>query len=349
MLLMAFDTDLVGYDAQRSQAFYRELRDRAATLPSVVSATVTSTVPMKVDTLRRERVAPEGFQLPDGVDNVTVLSALVDENYFATLDIPVVAGRAFQASDIATSPPVAIINETMARLYWPDRDAVGQRIRLDSHDGVLADVVGIATDAKYTWIGEAPRGFVYLPLAQSPIADNTLLVRTDAEAAALAEPLRDVVRAIDPDMPPFGIRTMEDFYHSRAVHTTNLMLGNVAGMGAIGLLLAVVGLYGVISHAATRRTKEFGIRLATGATPKMLLTSVLRQGAFIVSWGVVTGLIASIAVERLLVSTFPGIVDADAMTLVLVVIMVVTVTLAASYVPARRAARTDPIVALRAD
>ncbi|MBI4263061.1 MAG: ABC transporter permease [Acidobacteria bacterium] len=234
ILMMAFDADLARYDETRARQFYRLLKERTLTLPGVRSVTVTSSVPMKTDTVEFARVAPERFELPPGTGNVSVLSARVDEDYFDTMDIPLIRGRAFSPTDTAETPRVVVVNETFAARYWPAQDAIGKHVRLDDQGRALAEVVGIAADAKYTWIGEGPSEFIYLPRTQAFAAESTLLVQSEREPASLAGPLRDVVRAIDPNMPVFGVRTMEDFYFTRAVHTTNLIVGSVSGMGSMG-------------------------------------------------------------------------------------------------------------------
>jgi predicted permease len=349
LLMMRFDTELAYYDDARTPEFYRILKDRAAAMPGVRSVALTSSVPMKTDTLEGHRIAPEGFEFPAGTENVSVLSARIDDDYFATMDIPVVRGRGFGPTDTMDGPRVVIVNETFAARYWPAQDAIGKRVRLDEQDRVFAEVVGVAADAKYVWVAEAPTEFIYLPRTQVSTPESTLLIRSDSDAAALAGPLREVVRAIDPNMPVFGVRTMEDFYYSRAVHTTNLIVGSVSGMGSMGLILSMVGLYGLVAYTARRRTREIGIRMAVGADPKAVLTMVVRHGLVLLAGGIVVGLIGSAAAGRLMRAAFPIASGIDVATHLAVICLLTGVTIMAVYFPARRAARVDPVAALRAE
>ena len=347
ILMMAFDPGLAQYDEPRTREFYRLLKETALAVPGVTSVALTSSVPMKADTIERDAIAPEGFEFPLGTENVRVMSARIDDDFFSTMAIPIVRGRAFRSTDTAETPRVAVVNETFAARYWPAQDAIGKRVRLDRHDRVFAEIVGIAADAKYVWIAEAPTEFIYLPRTQAPAPGSTLLVQTERDAAAMVRPLREAVRAIDPNMPVFGVRTMEDFYFSRAVHTTNLIVGSVSGMGSTGLLLALVGLYGLVAYVTSRRTREIGIRMAVGADPTSVLGMVLRHGLVLVAWGIAVGGIASTATRGLLRAAFPSTDGIDVGTYLLVVPTLIGITLLAICIPARRAARVDPVAALR--
>jgi predicted permease len=351
LLIAAFEPGLVRYDDDKSVEFFRQLKERTLALPGVSAVSWSSFVPMKVDTFDRTPVAPEGFTFQPGTENLPTMWARVDEHYFGTMGIGIVAGRAFTATDTASAPPVAIVNETMARRYWPGRDPLGKRIRLDQHDGVMVQIVGVAADSKNVFIAMDPLEMLYVPRLQHPSADGTLLVHTDGPPAIMAGPLRDVVRALDPDMPVFGVRTMEDFYFSRATYVTRLIAGTVGAMGAMGVGLAVVGLYGLVAYAASRRTREIGIRMAIGAHPGSVRRMVLRHGFMLTICGLAAGAAGTVGVGRLLPVAFDGFpriaAGLDAATLAIVVPVLVAVTMLATYLPARRAARIDPLAALR--
>ena len=349
ILMMAFDTELVKYDDPRTDLFFRTLKERIVALPGVRSVALSSSVPMKADTLEREQIAPQGFEFPAGTENVSVLSARIDEDYFATIDIPVVRGRGFRSTDTADAPPVVVVNQTFAARYWPAQDAVGKRVRLDDRQQVFAEVVGIAADAKYIWVAEPPTEFIYLPRTQVSTPESTLLVESEGDPAALAAPLREIVGALDPSMPIFGVRTMENFYAARAVHTTNLIVGSVSGMGTMGTTLAIVGLYGLVAYATNRRTREIGVRLAVGADPKSVLTMVVRHGLVLLAWGLAGGVIGSVAAGRLLSAAIPIASGVDIQTYLVVICVLMGVTVMAVYFPARRAARVDPVTALRTE
>src|SRR6185436_3640000 len=221
LLMATFDPSLARYDTARTAGFYRALVEQARGLPGVRSVALTSAIPMKNDTIDFTPVAPEGFSFPPGSTNVRVLWARIDEGYFDALDIGIVRGRPFTAGDTSDSPGVAIVSETMARRYWPGQDPLGKRVRLDRRDGMQVEVVGVARDIKSFFIAIAPVEQLYVPWTQHPFPQNTLVLETEGPPAAMTSTMREVVRAIDPDMPVFGVRTMEDFYASRAIYVTS--------------------------------------------------------------------------------------------------------------------------------
>ena len=191
---------------------------------------------------------------------------------------------------------------------------------------------------------------MYFPHAQSPVSRRSLVLATAGPASALAEPLRAMARSIDPQMPMLGLRTMEDYYASRVIHISRLIVGTVGGLGAIGVLLAVVGLYGLVAYSVTRRTREIGIRIAVGAAPASVQRMVLRRGMILAGVGIVLGTAGSIATSGLLSGVFQNQMGGHSVwSYVLAVPTLVAITLIAAYIPARRAARTDPLRALRQD
>jgi predicted permease len=352
LLLMRFDDGLAGYDRDQARQFYTLLKEQAGALPGVTSVALTTLVPMKTDTIDFLRVAPEGIRLPDEVSDVRIFSSRVDEAFFSTLAIPIVAGRSFTSGDDEDAPRVAVVNQTFASRYWPGQDVLGKRVRVQGFDGRSADwfeVVGVAADSRYTWIGEATPEFIYVPRMQSVAAQTTIVVATTGDAASLTAPLRDAVRSIDPNMPVFGVRTMEDLYQSRGIRVANIVLGLVGGMGTMGLLLALVGLYGLVAYAVSRRTREIGIRMAVGAVPRSVLGMVLRRGVVLTLAGLTIGTVGSVAVGRLIQGAIPGVGDFGPGTFAVVVPALFAVTLLAAYIPARRAAKVDPLLALRAE
>ena len=360
LLLMSFQPDLAGYDTARAARFQDMLRDRAAALPGVRSVAFTSSVPFDGISIENTAVAPEGFQLPEGASFVRVRSARVDAGYFDTLGIRVTSGRAFRSTDTTETPRVAVVNETFASRYWPGSVAVGKRFRLTPPTGGAAgqaggagepwiEIVGIAADTRYRALSEAPTPFVYYPLAQNPAPDSTVMLQTDADPASVAAPLRAAVRALDPNMPVFGVQTMEEFYRASALNVGNMITQTAGAMGLVGLVLSVVGLYGLVAYAVNRRTREIGIRMAVGAQSGTVLRMVMRHGLLLAGFGTVGGLLASAVTGSLLraVFPFPNVPGVDVMTYVIVVPTLLGVTLLAAYLPARRAARIDPLLALR--
>jgi putative ABC transport system permease protein len=348
ILLSSFQPSLASYDGPRTEAFYQRLKEMAQALPGVTSVGMTSVMPLNQDTRNPVTVVPEGYQLPRGTESLTILSARIDEGYLGTMAIPILEGRGIQANDTANTPRVVVINQTMAERYWPGQDSIGKRIRLIDQAGQpWAEVVGVTADTKNNWIGEAPTPWMYLAQRQGPGMRGTLLVASTGDAVSLAPSLRDIVRNIDPNMPITGMRTMEEFYAGNATSIVRALTGVTGTMGLLGLLLALIGLYGLVAYAAARRTREIGIRMAVGAQSGSVLRMVLRHGFWLAAAGVVLGVVGSVAVGGLLRGVFPSAGTIDLATYVLVVPLLVAVTLLAAYIPARRAARIDPLVALR--
>ena len=250
------------------------------------------------------------------------------------------------ATDTADAPRVAIVNRGMANRYWAGDEPLGKRIRLP--DGAWAEIVGVASDAKFRLFTSNSTPFLYLPHQQNPVARATLVVRTEAESGALASELRAAILETDRTVPILSMRTMEDFYYANAQNLNTVVVRTIAGMGTMGLALALIGLYGLTAYTVSRRTREIGIRMAVGAVPKSVLQMILRQGTLPSVGGIAGGMVASIAVGGLVQGIIPG-TATDALTFLLIVPVVVVVVMLAAYIPARRAARIDPLMALRQD
>jgi macrolide transport system ATP-binding/permease protein len=348
LLMMSFDTGLVRYTEAQSQQFFEQVAERARAVAGVKTVTMTTSIPMLNDSIRTVTVAPEGFQFPAGQDNVTVLASMVDEHYFDTLGIPLRNGRNFRVEDAAAAPRVGIVNEQFANHFWPNQDPLGKRFRLDDTDKTWVEIVGIAKTSKYLFIAEPPSDFVYLPYRQHPGQRMVMVVQSAGDPASLVTPLRDVVRGLDGNLPIYNVRTMAELYRMRAVSIFNVLVGTVGAMGLMGLGLSIVGLYGLVAYAASRRTREIGIRMAIGASRETVLRMVLRQGILLALIGLVVGLFASVGAGELLRAAFPsGDDQRDVMAVVLVAPVVLSVTFLAAYLPARRASRIDPMKALR--
>jgi predicted permease len=302
---------------------------------------------MANDGVAFESLAPEGFQFPAGKENAAVLAARVDEHYFELMDLAILRGRGFGPDDSADAPKVAIVNEQFARHYWPNQDPIGKRLRL-ARDKAWVQVVGLAKTTKYLFIAEPPTEAVYFPYRQQRADDMVMLVQSAGDPASLAGPLREVVHRLDRTLPIYNVRTMEEFYRMRATTIFNVLITTIGGMGLMGLGLAIVGLYGLVAYAASRRTREIGIRMAIGADHSAVLRMVLRHGLVLAAVGLVVGLAASVGAEQLMLAAFPtGDDQRDLGALLIVIPVVLAVTFLAAYVPARRAARTSPMLALR--
>jgi predicted permease len=271
----------------------------------------------------------------------------VNEGYFETMGIPILHGRGFLESDTAEAPRVAVVNEQFAKHYWPREDAVGKRIRLDSSAGTPVEIVGVAQTIKYHLTTEKPTDFLYMPLAQHPIARMTLMLRSSSDPLQLVQSVKDVVRTLDSNMPMLETMSYEDFYLNKAVEGPRIAMKLVASMGAVGLLLAIAGLYGVVAYNVSRRTREIGIRIALGALRGDVLRLMMTKGILLVGMGTVIGLVMGFAVEQLMNSMLFNAGGVDILAYVIVVPSLFLVTIAAAYVPARRASRIAPTQALR--
>src|SRR5207302_394007 len=337
---------LVRYTDQQTHDFYRNLVEKARALPGVRNITLATTVPLSPGQ-DIENVALEGHQFPKGQSAARILSDVVDENYFEVMQTPIVQGRAFAATDKEGTPLVAIVNEELAKTYWPGQGALGKRLRLDRKKNDWLQIVGVTKTGKYIFSGEPPTPFLYLPFAQNPRKSMYLLTNSSGDPAALVAPLRALVHTLDPDQPVFNVRTMEDFYQVRAISVLRIIVEIVATMGAVGLALALIGLYGLIAFSVARRTREIGIRMAIGARRADVVKMVLRQGLRLSVAGICIGGAISVAVSRALTAGLIGLGQPNSATYVIVPLVLFLVTMGSCYLPARRASRTDPMVALR--
>jgi putative ABC transport system permease protein len=345
VMSMAFDPKLVHSTEGQTHRFYDELIRRVRLLPGVKSAALTGYLPMANDG-DGVNVIPEGFQMPAGKESFPIQMDEAGDDYFSTFGVELVRGRGFRVTDTANSSKVAVVNEQFANHYWPHSDALGKRFRIDDASGPFVQIVGITKTAKYEWMGEAPTEFVYLPLAQHPRSALTLLVQTGGQPAAVTEPVRNVVRSIDAGEPIFDVRTIGDFYQRHVVAAPVMITQAVSAMGLIGLMLALGGLYGLMTFAASRRTREIGIRIAVGADAATVLRMVLRQAVILVGIGIGIGLLLALVVEKGLNAVFETSgIDFAAFLMILPALL--GVTMLAAFIPARKASLIEPTRALR--
>jgi predicted permease len=346
LLALRFDTALAGYTPSQTAQFQRNVVDRAREVPGVKSATLNASLPMTTD-FRQESFAPEGYQFPAGKDRADVFVDTVDDGFFATLGVPIVRGRPFLATDGPDAPRVIIVNQAFADRYLGP-NPIGKRVHLKDPKGPLAEVVGVTVTGKHMSVFEPQLEFVYLPLRQHPLTRVSLLVETNGDPAALVAPLRQVILAIDPGMPVFGVRTMADLYNQRSVRVANIIDGIVGASGLVGLCLALVGLYAVVAYQVARRTREIGIRVALGADRQMVMKLVLRQAWWIGVIGVGIGTVLSFGSGQMLAAGLSTAAFDPLLFAVFPTGLLLTILIAAA-IPARRAARIDPMQALRED
>jgi predicted permease len=279
------------------------------------------------------------------MDGVVINFNNIGLNYFKTMGIPLIKGRDFGPQDSGKASPTVIINETAARLYWPDQDPIGKRVRLGT-GGPFAEVVGVAKDGKYITLGEDPIPFLYLPMLRFYQPSAVLQVRTTGDPNQMITAVQSEIKGLDDDLPVYGVMTMNQYFHD-AMIGPRIAAVVLSVFGAIAMLLASIGLYGVMAYTVSRRTREIGIRIALGAKPADILIMVLRQGMALVMIGVVIGLAAALAVTRLLSGFLYSVSATDPLTFISITLLLAGVALIASYIPARRATKVDPMVALR--
>jgi putative ABC transport system permease protein len=347
LINVLFDPNEIGYKEDQARIFDRRLLDRVRALPGVRSATIAFAVPMGYigngDTLKIP-----GYQPAAGEPDPAVAFNMVTGDYFKTMGIPLVAGREFTEADSKEAQFVAVVNQTMATQYWPKQDPIGREFQLVSDPKHTVRVVGVAKDSRSRNIKGQVRPYFYVPLAQNFSSFVALQVRTEGEPAPMIPVLEKQIAEMAPDLPLFEVETMTD-----ALYTLNGLLifelgaGMTGALGFLGLVLAVVGVYGVVSFAASQRTREIGIRMALGAEPAGILMLVLRQGIVIIGVGVIAGLAVAFASARLVKNYLVGVSATDPLTYVGVTLLLILIALTACYVPARRAMRVDPVVALR--
>ncbi|HLK51940.1 MAG TPA: ABC transporter permease [Candidatus Angelobacter sp.] len=348
LLITEFDTSLVHYTPEKSRDFYRNLVDRALALPGVRATTLTAQIPFGNQQIDRI-VIPEGYQPPKGQANPDLLYNVVDEHYFDIMKIGILSGRGFTADDKAGSAPVAIVNQEFAARFWPGQDPLGKRIRLDNDKGTSVQVIGVARNSKYTYMGEPQYRYFYLPYAQEPKQRMILLTESSGDPAQLATPLREIVRTMDRNQPMYNVRTLGNFFELRAVAPLRIVMQMVVTMGLMGLVLALIGIYGLVSYSVARRTREIGVRIAIGANRADVIKMVLRQGFVLACTGIAIGGALSLVAGKALAAGMIGLGKVNPVAFVLVPIAVLLVTMAACWAPAWRASRVDPLRALRAE
>jgi putative ABC transport system permease protein len=341
-------------EPERKRAFFDQLIERIKALPGVRSSAVVSALPLSGYSNDRGFIIEgrQGMQGAPGDVQPTSDYVVVSTNYFQAMGIPILRGRALQEGDNAGELSV-VINESFARKFFASAEALGQRIKLGGRQSPFPwlTIVGVAGDVRHRGLDKGVKPEMYVPYRQArlpawPVGSMYLVVRGAGQPEALAAAVREQVQAIDPDQPLANIETMSERLGESISERrfSTLLMGVFAGAA---LLLAVVGLYGVMSYSVTERTREFGIRMALGAQPGDVLRLIIIEGGRVALLGVIAGVLASLMLTRGMASLLYGVSATDPLTFAGVAVLLIVVSLVACYLPARRATRVDPMIALR--
>ena len=345
-LMMSTDVGLQGYSEGRGLQFYKQVSERVRALPGVRNAAFASYIPMGYAN-SLVNVFPEGQAIDDKSQTETAFDDRVEPAYFRTAGVPVIEGREFTEADTATAPKVAIVNETFAKKIWPGQDVVGKVFRTEKN-GPPIQVVGLTKTGKYLFLYESPQLYVYFPMAQKYYSSGTLMVFSEGDPQQLTAAVRGQIHQLDAGLPVFAVTTMEAHVkYGKPLLPARLGAMLVGAFGVLGLALATIGVYGVVSYSVSQRSQEIGIRTALGAQRWNVLGMVLRQGMTMAVIGTSIGIALAFLLFRGLHSVLYGVQSTDLVTLAAVSMLLLAVAFAASYVPALRATRVDPVAALR--
>jgi putative ABC transport system permease protein len=324
--------------------FHRQVVDRLQEVPGVQSASLVRGLPFSGNGATTPIVLPDREPPPKGMEPEVMFNTAMP-NYFETVGIPLLKGRLFGNEDQANTPAVVVINQTMARRFWPNQDPLGKQIKF-AQDGSLATVVGVVGDAKHYWLEEEQKPQMYDAYSQDPGLFATVVLRTTVEPLSLTESVRQAIWKVDADQPMWKIRTVE-FLVNRSTADRKFLMALMGIFASLALVLTIIGLYGVISYLVNQRTQEIGIRMALGAQMRDIMRMVLQQGMLLVLTGVALGLGAAWLLTRLMSRLLYQVSATDPLTFAAIALLLTTVALLACYIPARRATKVDPLVALR--
>ena len=350
LALLSFDLSLQGYDQDRGLRFQKQLLERVRALPGVEAASLAEHVPFGNNIVIRDTYPDNATgSVPDG--HIPVAHSAVEPGFVKMLGVPLQRGRDLAPTDNENSPHVAVINEAMAKAFWPGRDAIGQTFHRDWSGGPPIQVVGIVPTGKYIMLSEEPKPYYYVPFAQKYSMPATMVVRTTTDPHGLVNSLREAVRAVDADLPVYGVVTLDEHMAASVFALMPLRMGATMAAieGVIGLLLAILGLYAVVSYGVTNRTKEIGVRLALGATGRNVVGLVSREGLRLTLIGLAIGLVLASGLSFGLSRIVFGVKAVDPIAFPAVIVVLFATAALACWLPARRATKVDPMVALRAE
>ena len=340
---VSFDLGLQQYDRERGREFQRQVLERVRSLPGLQAATLTTRPPLASNQLGKG-VFIQGDKPMTATQAPIALTTSISLDYFRTMETRLLQGRDFTAQDDAQSSPVAIVNEAFARRFWRGENPIGKRFNFTT--GKWIEIVGVAQDGKYSSMAEKPELFVYLPLAQNYESAVTLIARGAGDSNLLTAAIRNEVHGLDGNLPLYNVRTMIE-HMDLPLLPARIVATALGGFGALALALAAIGVFGVMSNAVTQRTREIGVRIALGADSKEIIKLIVGQGALLVGTGIVIGLGGAGLGTRLLANLLFGVSALDPLTFVGVTALLTATAFLACYLPARRATKVDPMIALR--
>ena len=346
VLLVSLNPELVGYSEDQTKNFFHLIVERARSLPGVQNASVARLAPLSDSSNSSGPILKEGETLAPGSPGRNIMNNVVSPGHFQTLQIPIIAGRDFDDRDRKGAPRVVIINERMAQMLWPGENAVGKHIFIGSGSPDAIEVVGVVKTGKYRALAEDPRPYYYSPMAQRNPSGMILMVHTTGDPRTLVSAVRNEVQAIDRRIPLFAIKTMDE-HLTWALWAPNMAATLALAFGVVALLLSAVGLYSVMAYTVSQRTREVGIRMALGARRGDVLKLITSEGMKLAAIGVAVGFLLSLALSRVLSSVLIGVSSYDVTTFILVPLLLAVVAFVACLVPARRATKVNPLVALR--
>jgi predicted permease len=344
-LLVPINLGLLRYQEPEGKNFYRSLLARVESQPGVERASLVRFTQLGFS-FAQFQVFKEGGRASQTDEGLSTGFNVVGPNYFATMETPLIRGRDFAETDRQGAPGVVVLNETLAARLWPGEDALGKRVSVSGPAGPFLQVVGIVRDGKYRSLAEPPHSYIYQPLLQSYDPSMTLVVRTKGEPQSVAAAVREQIRALEPNLPIAEIKTLRDQL-DLSLFPSRLVAWTLGGFGVLALLLAAIGIYGVVNYSVTQRTREIGVRMALGATATDVLRLVLGEGFFVIGGGLVLGLLLAAVATRVIASFLYGVGTTDPLTFAGVPLLLALIALGAAAIPTVRATKVDPLVALR--
>ncbi|HXT64703.1 MAG TPA: ABC transporter permease [Pyrinomonadaceae bacterium] len=344
-LTVPINLGLLRYKESDGENFYRNLLARVQAQPGVERASLVRFAQLGFS-YAQFQVFAEGRGAGKNDEGLSTGFNVVGPNYFQTMGTTLLRGRDFTEADRKGAPGVVVINETLAARLWPEENAIGKRVSVSGAEGPFLEVVGVARDGKYRSLGETPQPYIYQPVLQSYDPKMTLVVRTTGEPQSIVTSVRQQIGALDANLPTANVKTLREQV-DLSLFPSRVAAWTLGGFGVLALLLAAIGIYGVVSYSVAQRTREIGLRRALGAKESDVLRLVLGEGSFVILIGLALGLLLAFAATRMIAGFLYGVAPTDPLTFVMVPLLLGLIAVVACYLPARRATKVDPMVALR--